>query len=124
MIGGPANTKPFIESVPILLLTLIAPLTPVPTIAAIVVLFTILKEAAGTPPKSTEFTPKKLPPVSVTVVPLDAVEGEKLIIEGSPALFLSKLTLLLVKMAAAISGFPSELKSAHDIANALGERLQ
>ena len=75
------------------------------------VLLTIVNEPAETPPKLTVVAPVKLFPIIVTVVPEGAMEGAKLITPGSRFLFLSKDTLLLVKIAPDISFKPSPSKS-------------
>ena len=70
--GGPAKTNPDLVPEPAVLDTLISPLTPVPTIAVIVVLLTTVKLAAGVPPKLTADIFVKLVPVIVTVAPAAA----------------------------------------------------
>lgn len=60
----------------------IFPVDPLPTTAVILVLDTILKEAAGVRPNTTLVTFRKLVPVTVTVVSIPADLGEKVVIWG------------------------------------------
>jgi len=81
--GGDININPGIVVVPFVLVTLIFPDAPAATIAVIVVVLTILKDEAGTPPKLTAVTPLKLLPVNVTVVPVPTDVGLNELTEGN-----------------------------------------
>ena len=68
-------TKPGRDPVLAAQVTTIFPEAPAGTTAVMVVEDTTLKDVAGTPPKLTLMTLKKLLPVMVTVVPVAAVVG-------------------------------------------------
>ena len=61
------------------LVTMMLPVVPAPTTALIVVAFTIVNELAAVPPKVTPVTPVKLVPRKVTISPVPAKLGEKLV---------------------------------------------
>ena len=69
--------KSALVAVPTALVTAILPEVPSPTTALMVVLSTIVKEAAAVPPKLTPVAPIKLLPVIVTVLPAPALVGLK-----------------------------------------------
>jgi hypothetical protein len=114
--GGVVYVNPARENVPSVgLVTLMLPVSPVPTIAVIVVGETTVKEAAGIPPKLTAVIPIKLSPVIVTVSANVALVGLKDVIAGGGIIvFLSTETVRLPKFATAISGLPSPSKSPID----------
>jgi hypothetical protein len=80
--GGGIKIKPARLPVPLGDVTETNPEPPFPTTAVIVVAFTTVKELAGMPPKLTEVVPVKIFPLMVTVLPLVALAGEKLLIIG------------------------------------------
>lgn len=65
--------------------TVMLPQFPSLTTAVMEVLFTTVKELAAVPPKLTAVAPVKLVPVMVTIVPLPALMGSKLLIVGAAA---------------------------------------
>ena len=78
--------NPVFVAVPTLFVTLTLPDEPDPTTAFILtdVSETILKDAAGVPPKLTAVTLLKLLPRITTVVPVVADAGKKVDINGEP----------------------------------------
>jgi hypothetical protein len=111
--GGNWNAvNPALLPVPPGLVTLMLPVVPAPTTAVIVVAEVTVKEAAAVPPKLTAVAPVKLVPVRVTVEPLIAEVGVKLVTVGAKTgLFLITETVLLPLFATAKSGLPSPSKS-------------
>jgi len=96
--------------VPFGVVTLTAPLAPVPTIAVIPVAESTTKEEAATPPNLTEVVPVKFVPEIVTDVPFapevgvnDDTVGTRL----DPITFLRIETLSVEPLAEAMSGLPS-----------------
>lgn len=82
IVGGATNVNPFEVAVPPGVVTLTLPDAPVPTTAVIVVAFTTVNDWAAVPPKLTVVAPVKFVPVIVTVVPVAAERGVKLVIVG------------------------------------------
>ena len=74
--------KPGLVIVPPGVVTLTSPLAPAPTTAVMVVAFTVINEAAATPPKLTAVAPVKLVPLIVTIVPVGPFGGVKDVIAG------------------------------------------
>jgi hypothetical protein len=81
-VGGGISTKPARLPVPPGVVTETLPLAPVATTAVICVGETTVKLAAVTPPKRTELAPLKFVPVRLTVIPVPALAGVKLVIVG------------------------------------------
>jgi hypothetical protein len=75
--GAGINVNPANVATPPGVVTLILPDAPFATTAVRVVLFTTVKEAAGTAPKLTRVAPVKLVPLIVTTIPAPAVAGVK-----------------------------------------------
>jgi hypothetical protein len=82
-IGGKARVKPARDAVPPVVVTLTAPVAPVPTTALILDALLTVYDAAGVPPKLTAVAPVKLVPVIITVAPGIADVGEKEVIAGA-----------------------------------------
>ena len=75
IVGVGINVNPGRVAIPPGVVTDTFPDVPVATTAVIVVGETSVNDAAAVPPKLTAVAPEKLVPVSVTVVPLDALVG-------------------------------------------------
>ena len=74
--------KPERAPVPLAVVTLMSPDAPVPTVAFICVLETMVKELAGVPPKLTAVAPVKFVPNIEITVPVPPFAGEKEVIAG------------------------------------------
>ncbi len=100
-------------SVPFALARMMSPLFPYPTFAFTEVSDTLMIAVAGTPPNQMSLLLLRPVPEIVTVSPCCAEAGLKDIMDGDGAsLFLKTDILLVVLLAAMISGLPSILKSA------------
>ena len=85
LIAGIESMKlnPLIVAVPSLVVKLIAPEEPLPTIAVMVEDDNIRKEATDVPPSDMAVVPVKLVPVMVITFPVPAAVGVKLVITGN-----------------------------------------
>jgi hypothetical protein len=83
IVGGTRKTNPALVALPPGVLTETSPVAPVPITANIVVAFITLNELAAEPPNLTDVAPVKFVPDMVTVSPLAAFFGVKLLIEGA-----------------------------------------
>src|SRR5258707_14619944 len=70
LLGGPAYWKPGSDPLPLGVLTVMAPLDPLPTAAVITLSLTTVKEAAAVAPKLTAVAPVKPGPFMVIGLPL------------------------------------------------------
>lgn len=82
MVGGGIKVKPSLVEFPLGVVTETAPLDPAATTAVILVAEFTTKDAAGVPPKLTPVAAVKLVPEMVTVPPVAAVRGVKLVTTG------------------------------------------
>ncbi len=84
IVGAGMKVKvPVLVAVPPGLVTVIAPLAPLPTVAVIALALTTLKVVAAWPPMATTVVPVKLLPVMVTTVPVPPLLGENEVIVGA-----------------------------------------
>ena len=109
--GGSAKVKRGKLAVPFGVTIVTSPEDPEPITAVMEVGETFVKDAAGTPPKSTAVAPPRLTPVMVTVDPAAAVSGEIVLIPGRFVVFSSRVIEFAVKFATARSGMSSPLRS-------------
>jgi hypothetical protein len=82
IVGAGIKVKPVSVSVPPGVVTDTLPVVPAATTAVMLVAETTVNEAAAVPPKLTAVAPVKFVPVIVTVAPLAALVGVKLVIVG------------------------------------------
>jgi hypothetical protein len=83
IVGGAINVKPVFVPIPPGVVTETLPLAPAATTAVMDVAETTVKLAAAVPPKLTAVAPVKFVPVIVTVTPLAALVGAKLVTVGA-----------------------------------------
>jgi hypothetical protein len=83
IVGAGINTKPELVTAPPGVVTETTPDVPPATTAVMLVADATLNEVAGVPPKLTSVAPVKLVPEIVTVAPLAAEVGVKLVIVGA-----------------------------------------
>jgi len=83
IVGAGTNVNPTRVTMPPGVVTLTLPEVPAATTAVILVAETTLNDVAAVPPKLTAVAPVKLVPVIVTVAPIAALVGVKLVIVGA-----------------------------------------
>jgi hypothetical protein len=81
--GGTRKVKPVFVVVPVVVVTLTAPVAPAPRTAVMFVVEFTTNDFAGVSPNFTAVTPMKPVPVITMLVPLVALVGVKLVIVGS-----------------------------------------